>query len=89
MVLQYSVDRPSHVGSTRERVRDRTVSRLSPACYSSTAEGSVESHESQLARLLDFVIEIIFFRKSLVYIDLFLHLFLALDPSSWSKISCA
>jgi hypothetical protein len=82
------VDR-SHVDSTRERVRDRTASRLSPLVTHPLLRGLVESQESQLARYFDFVIEIISFRKRLVCIIFFLAFILALDPSSWSKSSCA
>ncbi|KAM0112767.1 hypothetical protein ACP6JB_001505 [Aspergillus fumigatus] len=42
----------SHVDPARERVRDRTVARLSPACYSSIAEGSIESHEESTGWVL-------------------------------------
>lgn len=41
--------------------------------------------KSQLAGYLGFLIEIIFFRKHLFISDFFLHFFLALDPSFWSK----
>jgi hypothetical protein len=62
----------SHVDPARERVRDRTVARLSPACYSSIAEGSIESHEESTGWVLGFSDRNYLLQKALVYIRFFL-----------------